>query len=193
MYVANGCKVIVKPYVGFDVKVVSTIPDLPTDEDDSESVSIEIGAGSEEIKPRLDELDKQIAKLMAKVGGGPAQEAGGELQQYAVVVYNLPSYINSDVLEAQFADYGVILSASVSGPKTDNLGNTTKIGYVAFQREEEAKRAITEANNANVYQNKITVVQYKNVQQRIEENADIRVTGLPKSWKVKDVEDYFCR
>lgn len=138
-------------------------------------------------------MDKQITKLLEKVGEGQAQEADGGEQHYVVVVYNLPSYVNSEVLEAQFAEYGTILSASVSGPKTDNLGNTTQIGYIAYQREEDAKRAITEANSATVYQNKVTVVQYKSVQQRIQENADIRVTGLPKNWKVKDVEDYFCR
>ena len=65
------------------------------------------------------------------------------------------------------------------------------MGYVLFENEEDAKLAIEETNNTFIGKNRITVVLYKNIQQRIKENADVRVLGLPRDWTPEKVEEYF--
>ena len=108
-----------------------------------------------------------------------------------IVIYNLPAEISSGDLKDLFAEYGTILSAATSGPKSDNSGETNQMGYVLFEKEEDAKRAIEEANNKFLGPNQITVVLYKNIKQRIKENADVRVRALPRDWTPEQVEEYF--
>ena len=81
-----------------------------------------------------------------------------------IVIYNLPAKMSSSDLKDKFAEYGTILSAATSGPKSDNSGKTNQMGYVLFEKEEDAKRAIEETNNTFIGQNQITVVLYKNIQ-----------------------------
>lgn len=38
VHVADGCKVVLKPYVPFDVKVVSAVPDVSSDEESPSSI-----------------------------------------------------------------------------------------------------------------------------------------------------------
>ena len=67
------------------------------------------------------------------------------------------------------------------------------MGYVLFEKEDDAQRAVKEANDTFFGPNLITVVLYKTIQQRIKEGTDVRVLSLPKDWKPEDVETYISQ
>jgi RNA recognition motif-containing protein len=59
-------------------------------------------------------------------------------------VQNLEESIDSGILHQYFCEFGVVLSSKV---ELDPIGRSTGRGYIQFQDEEEAQRAIEKMNN----------------------------------------------
>ncbi|GMT30362.1 hypothetical protein PFISCL1PPCAC_21659, partial [Pristionchus fissidentatus] len=71
-----------------------------------------------------------------------------------IVVRNIDQAVDSKLLHDTFARFGTILSCKVV---VDQEGNSRGFGYVNFQTEEEARKAIETANGEIVAGNKIYV------------------------------------
>ena len=91
------------------------------------------------------------------------------LQKSCIAVDNLPTEIGASDLKDLFSEFGAIISAVVSGTRKNDGDSQT--GYVLVEKEEEAKRAIEEANGKFLGPNQITVTKHRGVQQGVEEGA----------------------
>ena len=80
-----------------------------------------------------------------------------------IVIHSLPAEINSGDLKKLFSKYGTVCSAATSGPRTDRSGKTSQMGYVLFENEDDARRAIRETNNGFLDDNKLKVTLYKTI------------------------------
>lgn len=70
-------------------------------------------------------------------------------------VANIPWSVNNEGLKDMFSKFGEILEAEVISDRTS--GRSKGFGFVTFQNEEDAKKAIEEMNGKEIEGRKIVV------------------------------------
>lgn len=70
-------------------------------------------------------------------------------------VANLPWSVNNEGLKDMFSKFGEVMEAEVISDRTS--GRSKGFGFVTFQNEEDAKKAIEEMNGKEVEGRKIVV------------------------------------
>jgi len=58
----------------------------------------------------------------------------------------------------------------------------TGFGYVLFDHQEEAEKAMEQANGKFLGPNQLFIKRYQTLKQRMDNNAEVLVRSLPREW-----------
>jgi RNA recognition motif-containing protein len=119
-----------------------------------------------------------------------------------LVIYNIPAELNQSDLKELFTEFGKVLSTQVKKPNTSkapvvpNPANPIKpatgFGYVLFEQQDEAEKAMEQANGKFLGPNQLFIQKYKSLRQRMDDNADVLVRSLPKEWTADDIKAFIA-
>ncbi|TNJ28812.1 putative Polyadenylate-binding protein [Giardia muris] len=99
--------------------------------------------------------------------------------RYNIVVRNLPGDITDSALREAYAGFGeVICTAVVFDEDADK--NKHHRGYVMFEKEEDAERAVQGTNGKYLGRNKVEVAFFVPVEIRIEQNKRVLIKNIPE-------------
>ena len=105
-----------------------------------------------------------------------------------LVIYNIPAELNQSDLKELFAEFGKVLSTLVKKPTPQkgapapNAKAPTGLGYVLFEHEDEAVKAMEQANGKFLGPNQLFIQKYRTLKQRMEDNSEVLVKSLPRDW-----------
>ncbi|MDP4039109.1 MAG: RNA-binding protein [Candidatus Pacearchaeota archaeon] len=72
-----------------------------------------------------------------------------------IYVGNLPFKVNNDTLKEMFSEFGAITEATVISDRFS--GRSKGFGFVTFENEEDAKKAVSEMNEKEIEGRKLKV------------------------------------
>jgi len=112
-------------------------------------------------KPHHNHYDKPAPRMRSSYSsssssgaGGAARHAPVEYSGFCLFVYNLPRDYNDGALRSLFSSFGPISSANVM---VDYSGACKGFGFVNFDKEEDAQKAVKEMNGRVVKNNPLSV------------------------------------
>ncbi|XP_058471542.1 ELAV-like protein 1a isoform X2 [Solea solea] len=119
------------------------------------------------------------------MGGDEAKDAKTNL-----IVNYLPQSMTQDELRSLFSSIGEVESAKLIRDKV--AGHSLGYGFVNYLNPNDAERAISTLNGLRL-QSKTIKVSYARPSSDMIKDANLYISGLPKSMTQKDVEDMFSR
>ncbi len=105
-----------------------------------------------------------------------------------LIVNYLPQTTTSDELKAIFQSVGRLESCRLIKDKTTQ--QSLCYGFINYDNEDDAERAIKTFNGLNL-QNKIIKVSYARPSSESIKGANLYVCGLPKTWTCEEMNKYF--
>lgn len=110
-----------------------------------------------------------------------------------IFIKNLDTKIDSKQLFDTFSIFGNILSCKVSTKLED--GSSLGYGFVHYESEDDAKKAISKVNNKIILEKKVTVEMYKSKQERQKKKAsqytNLFVKNLPADYTIEKLNTLF--
>ncbi|XP_061681679.1 ELAV-like protein 1 [Syngnathoides biaculeatus] len=129
------------------------------------------------------------AKEMYDNGYGE-HAAGDDNAKTNLIVNYLPQSMNQDELRNLFSNVGEVESAKLIRDKV--AGNSLGYGFVNFVNASDAERAISSLNGLRL-QSKTIKVSYARPSSDTIKDANLYISGLPRTISQQDLEDMFAR
>ena len=108
-----------------------------------------------------------------------------------IFVKNIPKDVSTKEFDEYFKKFGIIISAKIA---EDEEGESMGYGFVLYDNEESAKKAIAECHGKIWNNKKIFVCQFqKNRPRKPLRYNNIYVRNIPKNWSEEDVKNYFSK
>ena len=108
-----------------------------------------------------------------------------------IFVKNISKEITPREFDEYFKKYGNIISAKIA---EDEEGESMGYGFVLYDKEESAKKAIAECHGKIWKNKKIYVCQFqKNRPRKPLRYNNLYVRNIPKNWSEEDVKNYFSK
>ena len=108
-----------------------------------------------------------------------------------IFVKNISKEVTPREFDEYFKKYGNIISAKIA---EDEDGESMGYGFVLYDNEESAKKAISECNGKVLKNKKIFVCQFqKNRPRKPLRYNNLYVRNIPKNWSEDDVRNYFSK
>lgn len=113
-----------------------------------------------------------------------------------LVIYNIPAELNQSDLKELFAEFGKVLSTQVKKPHALKAGAPaptkapTALGYVLFEHQDEAEKAMEQANGKFLGPNQLFIQKYRTLKQRMEDNSEVLLRSIPITWKDEEVKKF---
>ena len=111
--------------------------------------------------------------------------------QNNIFVKKIPKEVTAKEFHEYFSKFGNIISAKLA---EDEDGESMGYGFVLYDSEEGAKKAIAECHGKDWKGKKLFVAQFqKNRPKQTPKYNNIYVRNIPKAWSEKDIKDYFSK
>ena len=108
-----------------------------------------------------------------------------------IFVKNIPKDLTPKEFDEYFSKFGNIISAKIA---EDEEGESMGYGFVLYENEENAKKAIAECHGKMLKNKKLFVCQFqKNRPRKPLRFNNLYVRNIPKDWSEKEVRDYFSK
>ena len=108
-----------------------------------------------------------------------------------IFVKKIPKEVTAKEFDEYFRQFGNIVSAKLA---EDEEGESMGYGFVLYDSEEGAKKAIKECNGKEWRGKKLFVAQFqKNRPKQPPKYNNIYVRNIPKSWSEDDIKKYFSK
>ena len=108
-----------------------------------------------------------------------------------IFVKNIPKDVTPREFDEYFSKYGNIISAKIA---EDEEGESMGYGFVLYENEENAKKAIDECHGKMWKNKKLFVCQFqKNRPRKPLRFNNLYVRNIPKDWTEDDVRKYFSK
>ena len=108
-----------------------------------------------------------------------------------IFIKNLSKDVTPREFDEYFSKFGTIISAKIA---EDEEGESMGYGFVLYDNEESAKKAIAECHGKNWKNKKIYVCQFqKNRPRKPLRYNNLYVRNIPKDWSEDDVRNYFSK
>ena len=106
-----------------------------------------------------------------------------------IFVKNVNKEVTPREFDEYFSKFGTIISAKIA---EDEEGESMGYGFVLYDNEESAKKAIAECHGQNWRNKKLYVCQFqKNRPRKPLRYNNLYVRNIPKNWSEDDVRNYF--
>ena len=106
-----------------------------------------------------------------------------------IFVKKIPKEVTAKEFDEYFRKFGNIVSAKLA---EDEEGESMGYGFVLYDSEEGAKKAISECHGKEWKGKKLFVAQFqKNRPKQAPKYNNIYVRNIPKSWSEEDIKKYF--
>ena len=106
-----------------------------------------------------------------------------------IFVKNVNKEVTPKEFDEYFSKFGTIISAKIA---EDEEGESMGYGFVLYDNEESAKKAIVECHGQNWRNKKLYVCQFqKNRPRKPLRYNNLYVRNIPKNWSEDDVRNYF--
>ena len=108
-----------------------------------------------------------------------------------IFVKKIPKEVTAKEFHEYFSKFGNIISAKLA---EDEEGESMGYGFVLYDSEEGAKKAIKECHEKEWNGKKLFVAQFqKNRPKQPPKYNNIYVRNIPKAWSEKDIKEYFSK
>ena len=108
-----------------------------------------------------------------------------------IFVKNIPKDLTPKEFDEYFSKFGNIISAKIA---EDEEGESMGYGFVLYENEDNAKKAIAECHGKMLKNKKLFVCQFqKNRPRKPLRFNNLYVRNIPKDWSEKEVRDYFSK
>jgi polyadenylate-binding protein len=108
-----------------------------------------------------------------------------------IFVKNIPKDVTPKEFDEYFSKFGNIISAKIA---EDEEGESMGYGFVLYENEDNAKKAIAECHGKMLKNKKLFVCQFqKNRPRKPLRFNNLYVRNIPKDWSEKEVRDYFSK
>ena len=108
-----------------------------------------------------------------------------------IFVKKIPKEITAKEFHEYFSKYGNIISAKLA---EDEEGESMGYGFVLYDSEEGAQKAIKECHGKEWNGKKLFVAQFqKNRPKQAPKYNNIYVRNIPKAWSESDIKNYFSK
>jgi len=108
-----------------------------------------------------------------------------------IFVKKIPKEVGAKEFHEYFSKFGNIISAKLA---EDEEGESMGYGFVLYDSEEGAKKAIKECHEKEWKGKKLFVAQFqKNRPKQAPKYNNIYVRNIPKEWTEKEIKDYFSK
>ena len=108
-----------------------------------------------------------------------------------IFVKNVNKEVTPREFDEYFSKFGTIISAKIA---EDEEGESMGYGFVLYDNEESAKKAIAECHGQNWKNKKLYVCQFqKNRPRKPLRYNNLYVRNIPKNWSEEDVRNYFSK
>ena len=108
-----------------------------------------------------------------------------------IFVKKIPKEVTAKEFDEYFRKFGNIVSAKLA---EDEEGESMGYGFVLYDSEEGAKKAIQECHGKEWKGKKLFVAQFqKNRPKQAPKYNNIYVRNIPKSWSEDDIKKYFSK
>lgn len=153
----------------------------------------------------LDTMNFDVIKVNGRPVGKPIRIMWSQRDpslrksgQGNVFIKNLDKSIDNKVLYDTFSSFGNILSCKVVGDVVGDIGGSKGYGFVHFESEDAAQRAIEKVNGMMLAEKKVFVGRFKSRNDRMREFGErakqftnLFVKNLPDAWNDQALEDAF--
>uniref|UniRef100_A0A2I3GF99 ELAV-like protein n=1 Tax=Nomascus leucogenys TaxID=61853 RepID=A0A2I3GF99_NOMLE len=119
-----------------------------------------------------------------------ADDCRGDIGRTNLIVNYLPQNMTQDELRSLFSSIGEVESAKLIRDKV--AGHSLGYGFVNYVTAKDAERAINTLNGLRL-QSKTIKVSYARPSSEVIKDANLYISGLPRTMTQKDVEDMFSR
>ncbi|XP_011798986.1 PREDICTED: ELAV-like protein 1 isoform X1 [Colobus angolensis palliatus] len=119
-----------------------------------------------------------------------AEDCRGDIGRTNLIVNYLPQNMTQDELRSLFSSIGEVESAKLIRDKV--AGHSLGYGFVNYVTAKDAERAINTLNGLRL-QSKTIKVSYARPSSEVIKDANLYISGLPRTMTQKDVEDMFSR
>ena len=111
--------------------------------------------------------------------------------QNNIFVKKIPKDVTAKEFHEYFSKFGNIISAKLA---EDEEGESMGYGFVLYDSEEGAKKAIEECHGKDWKGKKLFVAQFqKNRPKQAPKYNNIYVRNIPNAWSEKDIKEYFSK
>ena len=111
--------------------------------------------------------------------------------EYNIFIKRIPKEVSTKEFAEFFSAYGKIVSCKIA---EDEDGEPMGYGFVLYNTEEGAKKAIKECNGKEFHGKKLFVAQFqKNRPKQEVKYNNIYVRNIPKNWTEDDIRNYFSK
>ena len=101
-----------------------------------------------------------------------------------IFVKNIPKNITSRQLEELCQEFGKIASCSI---RNDENGISLGYGYVQYEEEESARKAVEALNDQERWGEKLLVKKFVASKNRANEKKNLYIKNFPKAWNTKEL------
>ncbi|CAD7685697.1 unnamed protein product [Nyctereutes procyonoides] len=119
-----------------------------------------------------------------------AEDCRDDIGRTNLIVNYLPQNMTQDELRSLFSSIGEVESAKLIRDKV--AGHSLGYGFVNYVTAKDAERAINTLNGLRL-QSKTIKVSYARPSSEVIKDANLYISGLPRTMTQKDVEDMFSR
>ncbi|EHB04052.1 ELAV-like protein 1 [Heterocephalus glaber] len=119
-----------------------------------------------------------------------AEDFRDDIRRMNLIVNCLPQNMTQDELRSLFSSIGEVESAKLIRDKV--AGHSLGYGFVNYVTAKDAERAICTLNGLRL-PSKTIKVSYARPSSEVIKNANLYISGLPRTMTQKDVEDMFSR
>ncbi|EMP36172.1 ELAV-like protein 1 [Chelonia mydas] len=141
-----------------------------------------------------DRPNLQMLQIFYKMSNGyedhMAEDCRDDIGRTNLIVNYLPQNMTQDELRSLFSSIGEVESAKLIRDKV--AGHSLGYGFVNYVSAKDAERAINTLNGLRL-QSKTIKVSYARPSSEVIKDANLYISGLPRTMTQKDVEDMFSR
>lgn len=119
-----------------------------------------------------------------------AEDCRDDIGRTNLIVNYLPQNMTQDELRSLFSSIGEVESAKLIRDKV--AGHSLGYGFVNYVTAKDAEKAINTLNGLRL-QSKTIKVSYARPSSEVIKDANLYISGLPRTMTQKDVEDMFSR
>uniref|UniRef100_A0A8C4PH31 ELAV-like protein n=1 Tax=Equus asinus TaxID=9793 RepID=A0A8C4PH31_EQUAS len=119
-----------------------------------------------------------------------AEDCRDDIGRTNLIVNYLPQNMTQDELRSLFSSIGEVESAKLIRDKV--AGHSLGYGFVNYVTAKDAERAVNTLNGLRL-QSKTIKVSYARPSSEVIKDANLYISGLPRTMTQKDVEDMFSR
>ncbi|MBZ3880375.1 ELAV-like protein 1 [Sciurus carolinensis] len=117
-----------------------------------------------------------------------AEDCRDDIGRRNLIVNYLPQNMTQDELQSLFSSIGEVESAKLIQDKV--AGHSLGSGFVNYLTDKDAERAINTLNGLRL-QKKTIKVSYARPSSEFIKDANLHISGLPRTMTQKDMEDTF--